>query len=177
MKLVISFEVVLRGYDRFAVDALVQKVEAAAGDKKRIAAAIKGAGPLSVVLRGYDRAQVDAWLAGRGAKAAPAGGAKPAPAPLEFMMTLRGYRPAEVDALLAIVQEALAGDDPDVRREALRAIEKAQLPVGLRGFDRRASTRTWRTPDRRVGSPPRPHADTTSEQGPPISSTSLISSW
>jgi hypothetical protein len=57
------FDVVLRGYDRLAVDALVTAVEAAAGDPERIGEAVMQRGGLPVVLRGYDRAQVDAWLA------------------------------------------------------------------------------------------------------------------
>jgi hypothetical protein len=58
-----KFDVVLRGYDRVAVDALVEAVDAAAGDRHRIDAAVAERGRPPVVLRGYDRAQVDAWLA------------------------------------------------------------------------------------------------------------------
>jgi cell division septum initiation protein DivIVA len=129
MDLVTSFEVVLRGYDRVAVDALVRAVESAAGDEDRIAAAIKSAGSIPVVLRGYDRAQVDAWLAGHGA------GSEPEIA--EFEVMLRGYGRAETDALLTTVEAAMDSTDPALRREALRAISAAQLPVVWRGYNRR----------------------------------------
>lgn len=124
----VSFEVVLRGYDRGAVDALVQAVEAA-GDQDRIVAAIKDAGPLPVVLRGYDPAQVDTWLAGHGAGFDPG--------PPELTVVLRGYDRVAVDALMATVAAALAGKDPARRSAALRAIGEAQLPVVWRGYDRR----------------------------------------
>jgi DivIVA domain-containing protein len=145
-----EFEVVLRGYDRFAVDVLVQAVEAAAGDRDEIDAVIKEAGPLPMVLRGYAPAQVDAWLASRragdvGDRPAAAGGPAPAaggPAPaaepraVEFNLVLRGYRVSATDALLATVAAAEASDDPARRAAALRAITEARLPVALRGYDR-----------------------------------------
>ncbi|MFG2040416.1 DivIVA domain-containing protein [Dactylosporangium sp. NPDC048998] len=137
MGLMIEFEVVLRGYDRFAVDMLVQAVDAAAGDREQIDAAFKEISPLPVVLRGYDRAQVDAWLAQCRAGGLGAGPAPEAGTPvLELSIVLRGYRATETDALLATVHAALEGGDPVRRAEALRAITEAQLPVGFRGYDR-----------------------------------------
>ena len=58
--------VVLRGYDRVAVDALMATVEAAlAGkDPARRSAALRAIGEaqLPVVWRGYDRREVDLFL-------------------------------------------------------------------------------------------------------------------
>jgi hypothetical protein len=137
MSLMTEFDVALRGYDRFAVDTLVQAVNAAAGDQDQIDAAIKEIGPLSIVLRGYERAQVDAWLARCRAGELGVG---PAPEPgtpaLEFSLVLRGYRVAETNALLAKVGAALEGSDSFHRTEALRAITEVRLPVGFRGYDR-----------------------------------------
>lgn len=131
----VKFDVVLRGYDRVAVDALVEVVDAAAGDRDRIDAAVRGG--LPVVLRGYDRAQVDAWLARRaGGPRTGEASASVIPGP-ELMIVLRGYRVAETDALLATVGAAVAGNDPFRRAEALRAITESGLPVSFRGYDRR----------------------------------------
>lgn len=125
------FDVVLRGYDRVAVDALVAAVEA--GDHERVDAAVTTPGALPVVLRGYDRAQVDAWLG----RQPVFGKAEPSVVPgPERVIVLRGYRVAETDALLATVGSALAGDDPFRRADALRALAGAALPVVLRGYDR-----------------------------------------
>jgi hypothetical protein len=131
------FDVVLRGYDRRAVDALVTAVEAA-GDRERIREVVNERGEPPVVLRGYDRGQVDAWLArrrvaepGTGAASSPA-----VPGP-ELVIVLRGYHMAETDALLVVVGSALAGDDPFRRAAALSAIAATRLPVSLRGYDRK----------------------------------------
>jgi DivIVA domain-containing protein len=134
---VVEFEVVLRGFDRFTVDALVQAVEAAAGDQRQIAAAIKEVTPLPVVMRGYDRAQVDAWLTrcqtgNRGAGPDQ----EPNAEPVEFSIVLRGYRVAETDALHATVQAALVSGDAARRNEAVHMITEARLPIGFRGYDR-----------------------------------------
>ncbi|MGI5176314.1 hypothetical protein ACQEVZ_08305 [Dactylosporangium sp. CA-152071] len=136
----VAFDVVLRGYDRRAVDALMRAVEAAAGDRDRIAAAVRAAGRLPVVLRGYSPVQVDAWLAAS-RTAEPEPGAGPAPvwaAAVELPVVLRGYRPAETDALLTLVAGAIASGDAARRADALRAIGDAHLPVAFRGFDRAA---------------------------------------
>ncbi len=132
---VTRFDVVLRGYDRLAVDALVTAVEAATGDRERIGEAVMQRGGPPVVLRGYDRAQVDAWLA-RHRVAEPDTGEAAIPDP-ELVVVLRGYRMAETNTLLATVASALARDDPFRRAEALNAIAAARLPVSLRGYDRR----------------------------------------
>jgi DivIVA domain-containing protein len=62
----LGFAVVLRGYDRLAVDALVARVaEALESDdgvlRVRVRAELDNV-ELPVSLRGYDRAQVDAFL-------------------------------------------------------------------------------------------------------------------
>jgi len=61
-----EFTVVLRGYDRFAVDALVATVAAALASKDpaRRSAALQtiGEAQLPVVWRGYDRRDVDHFL-------------------------------------------------------------------------------------------------------------------
>ena len=118
-----EFEVVLRGYDRVAVDTLAQAIEAA----------IEKSGPLPMTLRGYSPAQVDAWIAGAAAGTAAA---DTGTGVLELSVVLRGYRPAETDALLAAVGAGLGSDDDARRAEALRAITRTQLPVGFRGYDR-----------------------------------------
>ncbi|MFF5228005.1 hypothetical protein [Dactylosporangium sp. NPDC000521] len=136
----VVFDVVLRGYDRHAVDVLVRAVEAAAGDRDRIAAAVREAGPLPVVLRGYSPVQVDAWLAAS-RTAEPDPGSGPGPvwaAAVELPVVLRGYRREETDALLTLVAGAIASGDAARRADALRAIDDARLPVALRGFDRTA---------------------------------------
>ncbi|MEV8515395.1 hypothetical protein [Dactylosporangium sp. NPDC051484] len=130
-----EFDVVLRGYDRLAVDSLVQAVDAAGDDQDQIDAAIRKTGRLPVVLRGYHSAQVDAWLARRRAGDSSVGPEPGTPA-VELSVVLRGYRPTETDALLATVAAALEGSDPIRRAEALRAITEVQLPVGFRGYDR-----------------------------------------
>ncbi|MET7402611.1 hypothetical protein ABZS66_54940 [Dactylosporangium sp. NPDC005572] len=129
----VEFEVVLRGYDRYEVDALVRAIEGGA-DPQRLGR------NLTVVLRGYDRQQVDGWIARR------RGGAVAAPAEprVELSVVLRGYRPAETDALLTEVRAALAGTDPARRAAAARAIAETRLPVGLRGYDRGAVNRLLR---------------------------------
>jgi len=125
-----EFNVVMRGYHRGEVDALVAAVEAAAGDQDRIHAAIEAIGPPSIVLRGYEPSQVDSWLAGVRA-------AKPIVRPVpDRRVVLRGYRIAETDALLAVVGTAVEGRDPFRRAEALQAIAGTRLPVALRGYDR-----------------------------------------
>ncbi|WP_238006850.1 DivIVA domain-containing protein [Dactylosporangium sp. AC04546] len=123
----VEFEVVLRGYDRHEVDTLVRAIEAGA-DPQRLGS------NLTVVLRGYDRQQVDGWIARRRGGASP----RRAEPPLELSVVLRGYRPAETDALITEVRAALAGDDPARRAAAARAIAETRLPVGLRGYDRGA---------------------------------------
>lgn len=129
------FDIVLRGYDRIAVDALVAAVEAAAGDRERIGEAVMRRGGPPVVLRGYDRAQVDAWLAQHRVAEPDTGEASAIPGP-ELVIVLRGYRMAETNTLLTTIGSALAHDDPFRRAEALTAIAAARLPVSLRGYDR-----------------------------------------
>lgn len=132
-----QFAVVLRGYDRVAVDALVAAIDAAAGDRERIDSVVAERGSPRVVLRGYDRAQVDAWLARCRVAEPDAGKASPSAVPgPELVIVLRGYRMAETDGLLATIGVALANDDPFRRTEAMRAIASARLPVSIRGYDR-----------------------------------------
>lgn len=132
-----EFEVVLRGYDRSAVDHLVQAVDAAAGNRNQINAAIREVGPLPMALRGYAPAQVDAWLAHclagqQGIDADP----NPGISIPELPVVLRGYRIAETDALLATVRGALESNDAARRADALQAITHARLPIGFRAYDR-----------------------------------------
>jgi hypothetical protein len=132
-----QFDVVLRGYDRAAVDALVAAVDAAGAAPERIDAAAMQRGGLPIVLRGYDRAQVDAWLARRLVAQPGTGEAESSViAGPELVIILRGYRVVETDALLATVRSALAGSDPFRRAAAVRAIAAAHLPIGFRGYDR-----------------------------------------
>jgi hypothetical protein len=133
------FYVVLRGYDRDAVDALVDAVDAAAGDPDRIEAAVTARGELRIVNRGYDRRQVDAWLEHHRAAELATGAAASSPtiSGPELVIVMRGYRIAETDALLAIVGPALAGNDRVRRAEALRAVTETRLPASFRGYDRR----------------------------------------
>jgi hypothetical protein len=63
-----GFLIALRGYDRSAVDTVVEQLEAAlksdnAGVRAE-AAGLAGAATFPVVMRGYDRRQVDDYLAG-----------------------------------------------------------------------------------------------------------------
>jgi len=134
---VTDFEVVLRGYDRFTVDVLVQAVEAAAGDQRQVDAAIKEVTPLPMVMRGYAPAQVDAWLTRcRTGNHGANPDQEPNAEPVEFSIVLRGYRVAETDALLATVQAALVSSDAARRVEAVRMITEARLAIGFRGYDR-----------------------------------------
>lgn len=61
-----EFDVVLRGYDRHQVHALMEQVDktldGTANERERITPDIIRATTLGVVLRGYDRHQVDAAL-------------------------------------------------------------------------------------------------------------------
>lgn len=54
----------------------------------------------------------------------------------EFSVVLRGYNPQAVDALLTPAVAALATVDESARADAAAALRRANLPVGLRGFDR-----------------------------------------
>jgi hypothetical protein len=61
-----KFTVVLRGYDKYAVDAMRQRVEEAlAGNRPEVKAAVRDAvrrASFVVAFRGYDRPQVDDWF-------------------------------------------------------------------------------------------------------------------
>lgn len=121
--------VALRGYDRRAVDAFLQRcaesLAECVSEVPELAGFPPGAGrpaldardvreaQFPVVVRGYDTAQVDALLA-RVAAALPGDDARPAwsglpvdaralgldPAPLDLPVTLRGYDRAEVEEFL-----------------------------------------------------------------------------
>jgi len=62
----VEFEVVLRGYDRAEVDAVVQRVEEALNsDSAEVRASVRQelrGLSFSVRLRGYDRPQVDSYI-------------------------------------------------------------------------------------------------------------------
>ena len=55
---------------------------------------------------------------------------------MDFTIALRGYDPAEVDAVVRRAHEALASDDPAVRASARAELARAALRVRLRGYDR-----------------------------------------
>lgn len=61
----------------------------------------------------------------------------------QFTVVLRGYRPADVDALVQLVNRALRSDDPALRDQAAAALREAVLPVSLRGYDR-SQVDAWR---------------------------------
>ena len=56
---------------------------------------------------------------------------------MDFTVALRGYDPAEVDAVVRRVHEALASDDPAVRASARAELAHTTFRVRLRGYDRR----------------------------------------
>jgi DivIVA domain-containing protein len=53
-----------------------------------------------------------------------------------FTVVLRGYDPAEVDALLDRVRAALASTDPAVRASVRTELNRPAFHIRLRGYDR-----------------------------------------
>jgi DivIVA domain-containing protein len=53
-----------------------------------------------------------------------------------FTTVLRGYDPAEVDAMLKRVKAALASADPAMRASVRAELDRVTFPVRLRGYDR-----------------------------------------
>jgi DivIVA domain-containing protein len=56
--------------------------------------------------------------------------------PPGFQVVLRGYDRAQVDALVASVEETLKSTNPAVRSQALELLGKATFRVSMRGYDR-----------------------------------------
>jgi DivIVA domain-containing protein len=55
---------------------------------------------------------------------------------VQFAVVLRGYRRAEVDALVQLVNQALRSGDPAARDRAAAALQAATFPLAIRGYDR-----------------------------------------
>ncbi len=54
-----------------------------------------------------------------------------------FERALRGYDTAAVSAVLAEVSPALRSSDRQLRRRALDQLRQVQLPVAMRGYNKR----------------------------------------
>jgi hypothetical protein len=57
------------------------------------------------------------------------------PADPGFIVVLRGYDRAEVDAVIRLAHDALASDDAGLRAEAVTALRDATFARRLRGYD------------------------------------------
>jgi DivIVA domain-containing protein len=55
---------------------------------------------------------------------------------VQFMIVLRGYDPAEVDALIQRANRALASTDPAIRSAVERELLQPELRTRMRGYDR-----------------------------------------
>jgi DivIVA domain-containing protein len=147
------FTVILGGYDRSAVDAVIARLEDVQiwTDRTKRTALRRELNDIQfpIRLRGYDRAEVNDYL-GRMAAAldmavlddgqvhdAPmtAADTLAALAP-SFTVVLRGYDQAEVDASVARANEALVSNDAAQRVLALRELSGIQFRTRLRGYDR-----------------------------------------
>ncbi|MEU7825095.1 DivIVA domain-containing protein [Catellatospora sp. NPDC049133] len=134
-----DFTVVLRGFERTEVDALLAQVdrgELSLADNPRI--------DFTVVLRGYDREQVHAYLGLLAAQHAAEGGRPTAPGPAaglpdvprdpafpRAVLFTKGYDPAQVDALAARIAPVLAGGGGISSAE----VEQAAFPLVRKGYD------------------------------------------
>ncbi|MDI1466301.1 DivIVA domain-containing protein [Catellatospora sp. KI3] len=125
-----DFTVVLRGFDREEVDALLAEFAAGAlapEDLTRV--------HFTVVLRGYDRDQVQQYLTLLAAGPAPQ---RPDPGPAQRQpvfgkapFLVKGYDRAQVDALVARVAPVLAGGGGITADE----IENAVFGAARSGYD------------------------------------------
>ncbi|MUL40348.1 hypothetical protein FZ103_04000 [Streptomonospora sp. PA3] len=149
----LDFDVVLRGYDRAQVQALLETMQrsiAAPGTPGALSPAeARDRAEFDVVLRGYDRAQVRAAydrLLERLSAAWAEGGAQqwadPRTWEFEFDRAARGYDPRAatelVDSGLAALREALSGGtDDSAARTAAEALRRgrAALPKTFRGYN------------------------------------------
>src|SRR4051794_40452384 len=70
--------------------------------------------------------------------AMPAGPGHTGQMPFEvnFLVVLRGYDRAKVDAVVRRVDDALESDSPEVRASARDLLRDCAFPVNLRGYDR-----------------------------------------
>jgi DivIVA domain-containing protein len=149
----VVFTVILGGYDRSAVDAVIARLEDVqtwTDPTKRTALRRELSGiRFPIRLRGYDRAQVDDYV-GRMATAldmavmdegqihgAPMTAADmlAALAP-SFTVVMRGYDKAEVDTAVARANEALVSREAAQRVSALRELNGIRFRIRLWGYDR-----------------------------------------
>ena len=135
------FDVVLGGYDRQDVDALLQQVNdaVASTDPAKHAAAVEALRQpaLRIRFRGYNRLAVDHHC--RRLRIELAGEPEEvmlAEAAVEFSIVLRGYDMATVDALVQRAYIALASTDPARRVATRAALLDPTVPIALRGYDR-----------------------------------------
>ena len=148
----LEFTVILRGYDRDQVDAVLRQADRAlaSGDATACAAAaaaLKRA-DFTVVLRGYDRPQVDEAVQERLRRLHHPGQDVPEPerglAPDDFTVVLRGYDMAQVAALLADADTALASSSAVARARARDTLSGVVLRQRLRGYAREQVDRAVR---------------------------------
>ncbi|WP_155374859.1 DivIVA domain-containing protein [Catellatospora vulcania] len=138
-----DFTVVLRGFDRSEVDALIEAVY-----RGEAHLAGRTVFDFTVVLRGYDREQVNAYLGRLAALHEAEGGFRPLADPDSGVPTVgpvalrdpafpravlfgKGYDPAQVDALVARIAPVLAGGGGVSSDE----VERASFPLVRKGYD------------------------------------------
>ena len=132
-----AFLIALRGYDRFEVDEILARADAAidAGSETMRAAARDELATVAFTpcLRGYDTREVDRAVAARLARL---GAAPPQPAEPSFMIALRGYDIAEVDTAIRQAYEALASGSETTRAAARQTLRGASFRQRIRGYAR-----------------------------------------
>jgi len=152
-----DFTVVLRGYDRGGVDRLLAQTDAAlASTDEALRASVSRllqAPDLVVVLRGYARDQVDDAIRERLRRLGSTAGLETEPrdpVPASFVVVLRGYDMAEVDAMYGRAEVAIRSDDPFVRASTRDALRAANFRVRIRGYDRAQVDRAVQDATRRL---------------------------
>jgi DivIVA domain-containing protein len=140
----VEFDIVVRGYDRMAVDSALEAAHRAAQSDdpavREAAAQELHKADFPVTLRGYARDQVDTYIAtliSERLSTGPERWAAEDSVEVDFATSSRGYSIEEVDALLAQAGAALASKNPSQMSAARAAVQTPKLRVKwFGGYDR-----------------------------------------